>query len=53
MSVSTPKRFTGWHMLAILVTFFGVVVTVNITMAVLAHTSWTGLLAKNGYRASI
>ncbi|MEM9221432.1 MAG: FixH family protein [Pseudomonadota bacterium] len=47
------KKFTGWHMLAVMVTFFGVIITVNITMAVYASTSWTGLLAKNGYVASI
>ncbi|WP_117434484.1 FixH family protein [Acuticoccus kandeliae] len=49
----TMKEFTGWHMLIILVLFFGVIIAVNITMAVLATTSWTGLLAKNGYVASI
>ncbi|MCF3934431.1 FixH family protein [Acuticoccus sp. M5D2P5] len=47
------KEFTGWHMLVILVLFFGTIITVNITMAIFATTSWTGLLAKNGYVASI
>ena len=27
------KRFTGWHMAAILVGFFALVVAVNVTMA--------------------
>ncbi|MEM8552067.1 MAG: FixH family protein [Pseudomonadota bacterium] len=49
----SPRRFTGRHMLAIMVTWFGIVITVNFTMAILANTSWTGLLAKNGYVASI
>lgn len=49
----TSRQFTGRHMLAIMVTWFGIVIAVNITMAVLANTSWTGLLAKNGYVASI
>ena len=43
----------GWHVLAMLVAFFGVVISVNILMAVLATTSWSGLVAKNGYIASI
>lgn len=48
-----PQReFTGWHMLAIMVAFFGVIVTVNITMAVLANRTWTGLVVKNSYVAS-
>ena len=30
---SAPVRFTGWHMLAILGAFFGVVIAVNLVMA--------------------
>lgn len=45
-------RFTGWHMLAIMCAFFGVIITVNFSMAVLASTSWTGLVVKNSYVAS-
>ena len=41
--------FTGWHMLAILVLFFGVIISVNLTMAIFAHSSWSGLLVKNTY----
>lgn len=44
--------FTGWHMLAILVAFFGVVISVNILMAYYANSSWSGILAKNTYVAS-
>ena len=47
------REFTGLHMLIVMVAFFGVTIAVNLTMAVLAATSWTGLLAKNGYVASI
>ena len=47
----TP-RFTGWHMLAIMVTFFGVIISVTVTMAVMASRSWTGLIVKNSYVAS-
>lgn len=45
--------FTGRHMLATMVVFFGVVIAVNITMSVYATRSFTGLVAKNGYVASI
>jgi nitrogen fixation protein FixH len=43
---------TGTHVLVALVLFFGVVIAVNITLAVLANTSWTGLVVENGYVAS-
>jgi nitrogen fixation protein FixH len=48
----TPRPFTGRHMALILVAFFAVVVGVNVTMAVLAHKSWTGLVVQNSYVAS-
>ncbi|MBJ3777485.1 FixH family protein [Acuticoccus mangrovi] len=47
------KEFTGRHMLIIMLTGFGIVIAVNFTMAYLASASWTGLVAKNGYVASI
>lgn len=47
-----PKEFTGWHFLAILLTFFGVVVSVNMYMAWNATNSWTGLVVQNSYVAS-
>ncbi|MES0071742.1 FixH family protein [Mesorhizobium sp. M0058] len=47
-----PREFTGRHMLAIILAFFGVVITVNLTMATLANTSWTGLVVENTYVAS-
>ena len=46
------NRFTGYHMLAIMVAFFGTIIAVNVTMAVLANTSWTGFVVKNSYVAS-
>lgn len=49
---ATPFEFTGRHMLLIMLAFFGVVVSVNVTMAVLANTSWTGLIVPNSYVAS-
>lgn len=51
--MTKARRFTGGHMLAIMLLFFGTVIAVNLSMAVLATSSWTGLVAKNGYVASI
>lgn len=50
--LKTTKPFTGWHMLIIMLSFFGVIIIVNLTMATLATKSWTGLVVKNGYIAS-
>lgn len=49
---TSERTFTGWHMLASMLAFFGVIIAVNLTMAVLASSSWTGLIVKNGYVAS-
>ena len=46
------EKFTGWHMLALMVLFFGVVISVNLTLAWYANSSWTGLVVKNSYVAS-
>ncbi|MCB1420609.1 MAG: FixH family protein [Notoacmeibacter sp.] len=46
------RQFTGWHMLAVLVAFFGVIITVNLTMAWYANSTWSGLVVKNSYVAS-
>jgi nitrogen fixation protein FixH len=45
-------QFTGKHMLLIMVAFFGVIIAVNIAMATLARTSWTGAVVANSYVAS-
>lgn len=47
-----PKHFTGRHMLAIMIAFFGVIISVNVFMAYMASKSWSGILAKNTYVAS-
>lgn len=39
-------------MLYVMLAFFGTVITVNVMMAVLARTSWTGLVVENTYVAS-
>ncbi len=46
------KAFTGWHMTAILVAFFGTVVAVNFTMAGLAMSTFGGKVVENSYVAS-
>ncbi|WP_353230640.1 FixH family protein [Novosphingobium sp.] len=50
---STPvRRFTGWHMLAIIVAFFGLVIGVNVMMARLALSTFSGEVVENSYVAS-
>lgn len=48
----TAGTFTGWHMLGIMVGFFGVIIAVNLTMAYNAIHSWSGLVVQNTYVAS-
>ena len=53
--MSQPARtreFTGTHMLLTILAFFGVVIGVNLVMATIATSSWTGLIVKNSYVAS-
>jgi nitrogen fixation protein FixH len=47
-----PFVFTGWHMVGVLVLFFGTIISVNFYMAYNAVTSWSGLVAENTYVAS-
>jgi nitrogen fixation protein FixH len=46
------RHFTGWHMTAILVSGFGIVVAVNLLMASLAVGSFGGIVVENSYVAS-
>jgi nitrogen fixation protein FixH len=46
------RRFTGWHMAAILVGFFGVVIAVNLVMARFAVSTFGGVVVENSYVAS-
>lgn len=53
MAVAAPqKQLTGRHVLAMLVAFFGIVIGVNLLMAYLANSTWSGLVVANGYVAS-
>lgn len=49
---SGPRQFTGGHMIAAMLAFFGVIISVNLLMATFATKSWTGLVVKNSYVAS-
>jgi nitrogen fixation protein FixH len=49
---SVKKPFTGWHMTAILVGFFAIVMAVNFTMARLAFSTFGGKVVENSYVAS-
>ncbi|WP_310475667.1 FixH family protein [Sandarakinorhabdus sp.] len=51
-SAATKPAFTGRMFLAIMVAFFAVVVGVNITMARLASSSFSGTVVDNSYVAS-
>jgi nitrogen fixation protein FixH len=46
------RQFTGWHMLTVMVLFFGVIFGVNAFMAASAIGTWTGLVVENSYVAS-
>lgn len=46
------REFTGWHMLLTMLGFFGMVIAVNLTMAVFATRSFSGTVVDNGYVAS-
>jgi nitrogen fixation protein FixH len=43
------REFTGKHLFLILLAFFGVIISVNVTMATLATRSWSGLVVQNSY----
>ncbi len=49
---AASKEFTGRHMWLLAVSFFGVIISVNIVMAVSAARTWTGLVVENSYVAS-
>lgn len=49
---ATQKQLTGWHVLSMLVAFFGVIIGVNLVMAYFANSTWSGLVVANGYVAS-
>ena len=42
-------RLTGRHVFLILLSFFGLIIAVNLTMATLASGTWPGLVVANSY----
>jgi nitrogen fixation protein FixH len=46
------RGFTGWHMAFTMASFFGVIIGVNVVLAIFASKSWTGLVVTNSYVAS-
>lgn len=46
------RPFTGWHMLAVMVSFFGVIIAVNAGLAYKAISTFPGLEVKDSYVAS-
>lgn len=46
------RPFTGWHMLAILTAGFAVVLVINVAMARLALSTFSGEVVENSYDAS-
>ena len=46
------RQFTGRHMAAILIVFFGIVFAVNFTMARYASSTFGGIVVENSYVAS-
>ncbi len=53
MRANKEFRLTGYHVLAMLVAFFGVIFAANALLVYQSNSSWTGLLPGNGYEASI
>ncbi len=51
-SAQSTGEFTGRHMLIIMISFFGIVIAVNIGLAVMASRTFTGLVVENSYVAS-
>ena len=48
----SARSFTGRQMLLIMLAFFGVIITVNVTMVRFATSSFGGLVVENSYVAS-
>ena len=49
---SDKNPLTGWHMLAVVLAFFGVTIGVNLVMAFAATSTFPGLVVENSYVSS-
>lgn len=52
MAQLSAKPFTGWHMALLMTGFFGVVIAVNVLLANLAVSTFSGTVVENSYVAS-
>ncbi len=52
MTTAKPREFTGRKMLLVMLSFFGVIITVNVYMAYSAVSTFPGLEVENSYVAS-
>lgn len=52
MTTATPKEFTGRKMLMVMISFFAVIIAVNVFMAYSAVSTFPGLEVENSYVAS-
>ena len=48
----TQRRFTGWHMFAILIAMFGTIIAVNLVMAHFAIATFGGTVVDSSYVAT-
>ena len=46
------REFTGWHMLGLMIGGFGIIITVNLTLAYNAVATFPGLETRNSYVVS-
>lgn len=46
------RRFTGWHMLGVMLGMFGVIIAVNLVMATVAVRTFGGTVVDNSYVAT-
>jgi nitrogen fixation protein FixH len=51
---TTPDfRLTGWHVLILVTTFFGIVIAVDVGMATMAYRTFSGEVAADPYEAGL
>ena len=51
--MKNSRPFTGGHMLAIMVSFFSIVIAVNVFLAVMAIRTNSGLVVEDSYKAGL
>jgi nitrogen fixation protein FixH len=51
-ATGAPRELTEWHVLGIVLVFFGTIIAVNVVMAFAAVGTFPGLVVENSYLAS-